>query len=107
MSFREPEARLDEAMNKLAQAVHGHLVPETSFNGPVEGAEPPLAIYTMPYLRGVSCLDALLCQVEMDEDEEARQSCFIRHLARYVTRRTVWCSFPGLRRSPGTIAHAG
>lgn len=83
LSLREPEARLDEAMNRLARAAHGDLIPETSCDGLVEGSEPPLAIYTMRYLRGVSCLDALLCQVEMDKDEEARHSCFTRHLARY------------------------
>lgn len=46
----------------------------------------PLAIYTMPYLCGISCLDALPCQPRMDEEEEARLNCFMRHLARYVTK---------------------
>lgn len=82
VSFREPEAVLDEGMGILARAVHGRLAPEASCRGLVEGAERPLAIYTMPYLRGISCLDALACQVVMDEDEEARHLCFIRHLAR-------------------------
>lgn len=82
VSFREPEAHLDQGMGKLAQAVHGDLVPEISHYGVVDGACPPLTIYTMPYLRGISCLDALICQVEMDAVEEVRHTCFVRHLAR-------------------------
>lgn len=82
LSFREPEARLGEVMNTLAQVVHDGLVPETRCDGVVEGSEPPLAIYTMPYLRGISCLDALECQVEMDEVDEAKHLHFIQHLAR-------------------------
>ena len=82
VSFREPEAHVDEGMAKSAQAVHGDLVPEISRHGMVEGANPPLTIYTMPYLRGISCLDALLCQVEMDSAEEARHTRFIKDLAR-------------------------
>lgn len=82
VSFREPEASLDHDMVKLAQAVHGDRVPEISYHGMVDGADPPLTIYTMPYLQGISCLDALTCQVEMDGVAEARHVCFIRDLAR-------------------------
>ncbi len=105
VSFREPEGRLDQGMGKMAQVFHGYLVPETSHYGMVDGADPPLAIYTMPYLRGISCLDALACQVEMDGVAEAKHFCFVRHLARYggqhIARLLVWgrrrcrdCSYP-------------
>ncbi|OJD10568.1 hypothetical protein AJ78_08462 [Emergomyces pasteurianus Ep9510] len=86
VSFREPEAHLDQVMGELAQAVHGDLVPETSHYGMVDGADPPLTLYTMPYLRGISCLDALTCQVVMDRVAEARHVCFVQHLARYFAR---------------------
>ena len=48
VSFRELEAHLDQGVNQLAQNTHGKLVPETSRNGIVDGADPPLTIYTMP-----------------------------------------------------------
>ncbi|KAF2685931.1 hypothetical protein K458DRAFT_430612 [Lentithecium fluviatile CBS 122367] len=40
----------------------------------------------MPYLQGISCLNALACQVEMDEVTEAKHVCFVLHLARYFAR---------------------
>ncbi|KID63586.1 Protein kinase-like domain protein, partial [Metarhizium brunneum ARSEF 3297] len=88
VSFREPEANLDKSMCQFAKAIHGYLVPRISHAGIVDGADPPLTIYTMPYLQGISCLDALTCQVEMGEVAEARHTCFIpcRHLARYFAR---------------------
>jgi len=82
VSFREPEAHFDQGMGKLAQEIHGSLVPEVSLHGMVDHAVPPLAIYTMPFLPGVACLNALTCQVEMDEVTEARHTFFVRHLAR-------------------------
>lgn len=82
VSFREPEAHFDQDMVKLAQEIHASLVPEVSLHGMVDRAVPSLAIYTMPCLPGVACLNALPCQVEMDEITEARHTCFIRHLAR-------------------------
>jgi hypothetical protein len=82
ISFREPEAHLDKSIEEMAQAIHGDLVPATSRYGVIDGADPPLTIYTMPYLKGISCLDALACQVEMDEASVARHVCFVRHLAR-------------------------
>jgi hypothetical protein len=81
VSFREPEAHVDKTMGILAQAVHGCLVPAISFGGMVDGADPPLTIYIMPYLRGISCLDALACEVDMDKAEEAKHACFVQHLA--------------------------
>lgn len=89
VSFRELEARLDQRMGQLAKTVHGCLVPEMRQNGMVDGANPPLTIYTMPYLPGISCLDALPCQVELDEVAEARHSCFIRGLARYGEQKCL------------------
>ena len=84
VSFREPEAHLDQSMGKLAQEIHRSLVPEVSQHGMVDRADPPLAIYTMPYMPGISCLNALTCQVEMDEVLEVRHVFFVSHLARYV-----------------------
>jgi hypothetical protein len=82
VSFREPGAMLDEEMMKLAKKIHGDLVPNSAYHGNVEGADPPLSIYSMPYLRGSSYIEVLACQVEMDPDEEAKHVVFIKHLAR-------------------------
>jgi hypothetical protein len=53
-------------MVKLAKEIHGDLVPEPICHGSIEGAHPPLSIYSMPYLRGSSCIEVLSSQVEMD-----------------------------------------
>ncbi|KAI0543856.1 hypothetical protein F4679DRAFT_567122 [Xylaria curta] len=90
VSFREPGATLDEEMVKLAKEIHGNLVPESNCHGRMEGADPPLFIYSMPYLRGSSCIEVLAFQVEMNSDEEAKHKVFIRHLARYFAR--CWSS---------------
>ena len=82
VSFRESEARLDGDLVNLAKEVHGCLVPEATYHGMMNGADPPLAIYAMPRLTGVSCLEVLSCQVEMNSLDEARHGCYIRHLAR-------------------------
>ncbi|EFY91195.1 hypothetical protein MAC_02866 [Metarhizium acridum CQMa 102] len=91
VSFREPGAHLDEGMVRLAKEIHGDLVPESTYHGNVEGADPPLSIYSMPYLRGLCCLEILPFQIEMDPDEEEKHGVFIKHLARYFAR--CW-SFP-------------
>lgn len=82
ISFREPGAKLNEEMVMLAKKIHGDLVPESVYHGSVEGADPPLLIYSMPYLRGSSYIDVLAFQDEMDPDEEARHVVFVKHLAR-------------------------
>ncbi|TIC90427.1 hypothetical protein CH35J_011913 [Colletotrichum higginsianum] len=82
VSFREPWAMLDEEMVQLAKEIHGDLVPESTYHGSVEGADPPLSIYSMPYLRGVSCIEVLAVQVKMDYDEEDKHGVFVKHLAR-------------------------
>lgn len=111
VSFREPEAHLDQSMGELARAIHGPLVPKVSQQGMVDGADPPLAIYTMTYLPGISCLDALACQVDMDDVTEARHVCFVRHLSRFVTLapkcicRMLWKSGP-IHALLGIVAHA-
>ena len=61
VSFREPEATLDEEVVKLAKKIHGDLVPESTCHGNVEGADPPLSIYSIPYLRGSSNIEVLDC----------------------------------------------
>lgn len=82
ISLREEEAMLDEEMVRLAKKVHGDLVPESAFHGSVEGADPPLFIYSMPYLRGSSYIEVLDSQEEMNDDEEAKHVVFVKHLAR-------------------------
>ena len=61
VSFREPEAMLDEKTVKLAKEIHGDLVPEITYHGNVDGADPPLFIYSMPYLRGSSWIEVTAC----------------------------------------------
>ncbi|KAM5347022.1 hypothetical protein ACJ41O_010027 [Fusarium nematophilum] len=82
VSFREPGAMLDEETVKLAREIHGDLVPESTCHGNMEGADPPLSIYSMPYLRGSSCIEVLAFQVGMDPDDEAKHGVFVKHLAR-------------------------
>ncbi|KAH6700695.1 hypothetical protein BKA61DRAFT_208000 [Leptodontidium sp. MPI-SDFR-AT-0119] len=86
VSFRDSEARLDGGMVKLAKEIHGCLVPEATYHGMMSGADPPLAIYAMHCLPGISCLEALGCQVEMNSQDEARHVCYVKHLARYFAR---------------------
>lgn len=81
VSFREPGAILDQKMVKLAKEIHGNVVPESTCLGNVEGADPPLSIYSMPYLRGSSYIEVLAFQVEMDPGEEAKHRAFVQHLA--------------------------
>ncbi|EPE04311.1 mus38-like protein [Ophiostoma piceae UAMH 11346] len=52
VSFREPGASIDMALVSLARDIHGTLVPEAKQHGTVEGSDPPLAIYTMPFADG-------------------------------------------------------
>lgn len=82
VSFRDSEARLDGDMVKLGKEIHGCLVPEATYHGMMSGADPLLAIYSMPCLPGISCLEALGCQVEMNSQDEARHVCYVKHLAR-------------------------
>lgn len=77
---------LDGKIVKLAKEIHGDLVPESTYHGNVEGADPPLLIYSMPYLGGSSYIEAMAFQVEMDSAEEAMHRVFVRHLARYFAR---------------------
>jgi hypothetical protein len=82
ISFREPGAMLEEGIVRLAKQIHGGLVPESTPHGNVEGADPPLFIYSMPYLQGSSCFEVLPSQVEMGPDEEAKHGVFMKDLAR-------------------------
>lgn len=84
VSFREEGAKLDEDMVRLARAIHGDgLVPAPlNFHGIMEAADPVLLIYSMPFLRGSSCIDALAFAVDLDPKEEANHGVFVTHLAR-------------------------
>jgi hypothetical protein len=89
VSFRESESGLDSDMVRLATEIHGSLVPEVTPYGMMKGADPPLAIYAMTYLPGIPCLEALSHSGEMDSEDEARHSCYVKHLARQVTIHVV------------------
>lgn len=82
ISFRQEHSIIDGATIALARSIHGSLVPEATYHGQMTGADPALHIYTMPYLRGVPCLNALSCEAELDPESEARHICYIKHLAR-------------------------
>ncbi|QUC16053.1 uncharacterized protein UV8b_00294 [Ustilaginoidea virens] len=56
-------------------------------HGDVEEADPPLSIYSIPYLRGSSCTEVLAFQVEMDPEEEAKHGVFVKHLARQLPHK--------------------
>lgn len=73
---------IDDGMVKLAKETHGDLAPQSTCHGYVNGADPSLSVYSMPYLRGSSCIEVLAFQVEMDHDEEAKHGVFVKHLAR-------------------------
>lgn len=82
ISFREAGGLLDDQMVGLAKKIHGDLVPESVCHGDVEGADPPLSIYSMPYLRGSALVAVQSVEVEMSGEEEAKHEMLIRHLAR-------------------------
>ncbi|KAL4962063.1 aminoglycoside phosphotransferase family protein [Aspergillus stella-maris] len=86
VSFREIGNKLDEYTTNLAKDIHGDLVPSFTYHGLVEGADRPLSIYVMPYLPGVSCVEELECEVELNAEIEARHIRFMQHLARYFAR---------------------
>ncbi|KAH8781053.1 hypothetical protein F5883DRAFT_625925 [Diaporthe sp. PMI_573] len=86
VSFRETGGMLDECMVALARKIHGGLVPELTCHGNVEGADPPLFIYSMSYLRGCALIEVQSVEIEMSSDEEAKHERLIRHLARYFAR---------------------
>jgi len=72
---------IDEEMVKLAKETHDDLVPQSTCHGYMSGADPPLSIYSIPYLRGSSCIEVLAFQVELDHNEEAKHRVFVKHLA--------------------------
>ncbi|KAF0635838.1 hypothetical protein FPSE5266_11223 [Fusarium pseudograminearum] len=86
LSFREQGAMLDVDIVKLAKEIHGNLVPESTFHGNMEGADPPLFIYSMPYLRGSSYTGVQPFWVELDSNVESTQRAFVKDLARYFAR---------------------
>lgn len=84
VSFREEGAELDEDMVRLARAIHGDglVAAPLTFHGIMETADLVLLIYSMPFLRGSSCIDALAFEVDLDPEEEANHGVFATHLAR-------------------------
>ncbi|WEW59712.1 hypothetical protein PRK78_005192 [Emydomyces testavorans] len=90
VSFRQAESSLDQAVLRLARSIHGGLVPAAIFHGKMPNSIPPLLVYTMPYLPGIACLEALSSKAELSVGEETRHICFAKHLARYFAR--CWLS---------------
>ncbi len=82
VSFREADSQLDARITRLAQDIHGPLVPIAESHGMLPGSSPPLGVYTMPFLPGVACLDALSDTPVLDKAQEERHVCFARHFAR-------------------------
>lgn len=83
LSFRQSQSTLDKETVRLAQVIHGCLVPHARNHGIMSGSDPPLGIYAMPLLPGVACLETLSYEADMGPDEEAKHVCFVMHLARY------------------------
>lgn len=82
VSFREQGKKLEKGIVKLAKGIHSDLVPESAYHGDVEGADPPLAIYSMPYLAGKVCLEVLPFEIELSPEEEVKVKNYIRGMAR-------------------------
>lgn len=82
ISFREPGGLLDDRVVALAKKIHGDLVPESTCHGKVEGADRPLYIYSMPYLRGEALVGVQSVEVQMSSEEEAKHRTLVRHMAR-------------------------
>ncbi|KAJ5746520.1 hypothetical protein N7520_011702 [Penicillium odoratum] len=68
---------------KLAKETFGSLAPEPTYYDKVEGADPPLTLYTTPCQPGISLLSALRCEIELSGQQKAKQTSLIRDLARY------------------------
>lgn len=82
ISLREPGGSLDERMVALAKEIHGDLVLEATCHGDLEGANPPLTIYSIPYLRNLAMVEVHSVEIKTSADEEAQHEVLIRHLAR-------------------------
>ncbi|KAJ6032052.1 hypothetical protein N7540_002784 [Penicillium herquei] len=82
VSLREVGSTLDTAVTQLAKSIHGDLVPKALFHGEMPNSNPSLLVYTMPYLQGITCLEAFSSKLEMKPEEEAKHLCFFKNLAR-------------------------
>ncbi|KAJ5934324.1 hypothetical protein N7466_003871 [Penicillium verhagenii] len=83
--FREENSRatpLDNIVD-LAEKTFGPLAPKPTYYKNLDGADPPLSIFTMPCQPGISLLSTLRCQSELSRQQRTKQACFIRDLARY------------------------
>lgn len=65
----------------LAKEVHGGLVPEVTSHWDVEGANPPLNIYSIPYLRGSALVEVQSVEFHVSDEEEGKYGLLIRRLA--------------------------
>ncbi|KAJ5614031.1 hypothetical protein N7528_007685 [Penicillium herquei] len=78
VSLREVGSTLDTAVTQLAKSIHGDLVPQASFHGEMPDSNPSLLVYTMPYLPGITCLEAFGPNLDMKPEEEAKHLYFAR-----------------------------
>ncbi|KAJ5939208.1 hypothetical protein N7466_002342 [Penicillium verhagenii] len=86
VSFRNLESMIDADLVLLAKSIHGALVPKATYHGQMSGASPPLHIYTMPCLPGISCLETLSDETVLNPEDEFRHTCYVKHLASYFAR---------------------
>lgn len=75
---------LDQDIVTLAKSIHGGLVPEAIYHGTISSANPHLH-NTMPCLPGISYLEALGDDAELNSDDKAIHICYVQHLARQLT----------------------
>ncbi|KAI1334199.1 hypothetical protein F5Y15DRAFT_429576 [Xylariaceae sp. FL0016] len=89
ISFRVPEAKLGSDVEKLARKIHGAVVPEATFRGKLEARNEenkPLYIYTMPFLRGQTCLETTPFVPQLSEEQIAKHINYVQLLARFFAR---------------------
>lgn len=84
ISFRLPGSKLEPKFVDLAKGIHGDIVPMAELRAVVDHVYPPLEVYTMNFLPGVPLLLTQNAEVELTAEEEVRNACYIRCLARYV-----------------------
>lgn len=65
VSFRDPGSMLDQGGGPIGEICTWRLGARSYLSRRHEGAQPPLHVYTMPYLPGISCLEALSAKANL------------------------------------------
>ena len=84
VSFRDEGSGLYSSAIPLAREIHNGLVPKPQCHDIVRDSDPPLLIYTMPYIPGVAASKVLCSQTDMAPEDEAKHIHYVQHLARYL-----------------------